>query len=134
MELDELTEEFVVESKEHLESIEDEFLKLESQSDSPDFDLIAKVFRAIHSVKGAAGFFGLTNINDLSHAMETLLSMMREGEIKPEAKYIDQLLVGVDYLNRMLDDLVSSNDLDISDLARKLASLQEVQLRRRVSY
>jgi len=115
MELDELTEEFVVESKEHLESIEDEFLKLESQCDSPDFDLIAKVFRAIHSVKGAAGFFGLTNINDLSHAMETLLSMMREGEIKPEAKYIDHLLVGVDFLNRMLDDLENSNDCDISE-------------------
>ena len=123
MELDELTEEFVIESKEHLESIEDEFLKLEAQSDSPDFDLIAKVFRAIHSVKGAAGFFGLTNINDLSHAMETLLSMMRDGEIKPEAKYIDELLVGVDYLNQMLDDLESSNDLNISEPLEVLNAL-----------
>ena len=55
----EMVEAFVAEAKEHLDSIEDDFLTLERQKDNPDQALLDKVFRAIHSVKGAAGFLGL---------------------------------------------------------------------------
>ncbi len=117
---DELLQDFVTESSEHLESIEDDFLLLEEQKDNPDKELIGKVFRAIHSVKGAAGFFGLVSINDMAHVMETLLSMMREGEILPQSQYIDGLLEGVDALKNMRGNITLAADL-LQTTVRKFA-------------
>lgn len=124
MEIDkEMLDEFVAESKEHLETIEDDLLNLEKQKNNPDSELINKIFRAIHTIKGCAGFLGMPNINKLSHTMETLLSMMRNGEIKPELKYIDPLLEGVDMINSMIDNVEISNEMDISEIHNKLSYL-----------
>jgi two-component system chemotaxis sensor kinase CheA len=60
-----LIKEFVTETKEHLESLEDDFLALESQKETPEKDLIDNIFRVIHTIKGNAGFFQLKNIGDL---------------------------------------------------------------------
>ncbi len=118
-----LVQEFVAESQEHLASIEEDFLALEQQADNPDKELIGKVFRAIHSTKGAAGCLGFTHIAELSHVMETLLDMMRDGEIKPEACYVDALLAGVDHLNRMLADIDNSGEVDTEEISETLRNL-----------
>ena len=94
----EMVEGFVTEAKEHLETIEDDFLILEMEKENPEQTLLDKVFRSIHSVKGAAGFLGLSTMTDLTHVMETLLTKMRSREIRPESQYIDVLLAGVDLL------------------------------------
>ncbi len=119
----EMLDEFVSESREHLETIEDDFLNLETQKHNPDPELVNKVFRAIHTVKGCAGFLGMTNINKLSHVMETLLSMVRDGEILPESKFLDPLLEGVDMLNAMLDNAEHSNEMDMEEIYGKLTNL-----------
>ena len=80
----EMVEAFVAEAREHLDSIEDDFLALERQKDRPEQALLDKVFRAIHSVKGAAGFLGLSKMSELAHIMEALLTKMRAGKILPE--------------------------------------------------
>lgn len=121
----ELLYEFVADAKEHLNNIEDDFLKLEEQKSNPDKKIVDKVFRAIHSIKGAAGFFGLDKISRVSHLMETLLSMIRSGDIQPETHFIDGLLAGTDYLNAMLDNIEFSNDTDITDILKKLSFLLE---------
>ncbi|MFC1746559.1 chemotaxis protein CheA [Candidatus Riflebacteria bacterium] len=124
----ELLEEFVVESKEHLDSIEDNFLELEKQKDNPDLELVNKVFRPIHSIKGTSGFLNLERMAQLSHSMETILSKIREGEMKPYAELVDALLKGVDMLNTMLDDIENSNEMDIAELDRLLKShLEEAE-------
>jgi len=109
----EMVEAFVAEAKEHLDSIEDDFLALERQKDDPEQALLDKVFRAIHSVKGAAGFLGLSKMSELAHIMEALLTKMRSGQILPESEYIDSLLAGVDLLKAMLHNITESNDVDI---------------------
>ena len=119
----EMLDEFVSEAREHLETIEEDFLNLEKQKDDPDPELVNKVFRAIHTIKGCAGFLGMTNINGLAHVMETLLSMVRNNEIKPELKFVDPLLKGVDTLNAMLDNVETSNDMNITEIHSKLSSL-----------
>ena len=53
-----LIREFVTETREHLESLEDDFLALEEQKANPDKELIDKVFRVIHTIKGNAGLWG----------------------------------------------------------------------------
>lgn len=121
----EMVEAFVAEAKEHLESIEDDFLVLERQKDNPDQAQLDKVFRAIHSVKGAAGFLGLRNMSELAHVMEALLTRMRSGQILPETEYIDSLLAGVDLLSTMLRDITQSNVVDIKLVHDQLISLTD---------
>jgi len=124
----EMVESFVAEAKEHLETIEDDFLELERQKDNPDQGQLDKVFRAIHSVKGAAGFLGLARMSELAHVMESLLTKMRSGHILPETKYIDSLLAGVDLLSAMLHNIKQSNDVDITLVHDQLISLSEQKI------
>ncbi|MDY6973473.1 MAG: hybrid sensor histidine kinase/response regulator [Thermodesulfobacteriota bacterium] len=119
---------FVSEAKEHLDTIEDDFLNLEKQKDNPDQALVDKVFRSIHSVKGAAGFLGIANMTKLAHVMETLLSRMRAGKIRAESRYIDALLAGVDFLSAMLDDTKNSHNIDITNIHDRLSSLVDHEI------
>jgi len=119
----EMVEGFVTEAKEHLETIEDDFLSLEKEKDNPEQSLLDKVFRAIHSVKGAAGFLGLSNMTDLAHVMEALLTRMRSREILPESRYIDVLLAGVDLLNTMLNNIEQCHEVDIAEVIDRLKTL-----------
>jgi two-component system chemotaxis sensor kinase CheA len=73
---EELIQEFVIESRDHLAGIEPDFLTLEQCLDDIPSELINRIFRAIHSIKGASGFFGLTALKNLSHVMESLLMMV----------------------------------------------------------
>ncbi|MDM8522326.1 chemotaxis protein CheA [Desulfococcaceae bacterium HSG8] len=124
MDFDEsILEEFVIESQEHFENIEDDILQLSGQKDSAYQQLIDKIFRAIHSVKGASGFLNLRNIGQLSHVMETLLSAIRTDKIKPETDVVNALLAGVDRLSTMLADVNASNQVNISDIHDRLAAL-----------
>ncbi|PCJ60940.1 MAG: hypothetical protein COA79_07735 [Planctomycetota bacterium] len=115
-----IVEEYIVESNEHLESIEVELLDLEKEIDNVDSEKINKIFRAIHSIKGASGFLGFEKIGTLSHVMETILSMMRSEELHPGPVIIGELLKGVDCLNTMFDDVNGSNEMDIEELHSSL--------------
>ncbi len=124
MELDkEIVDEFLSESREHLETIEEDFLALEKQKEDPDMDLVNKVFRAIHTIKGGAGFLELIRIHELSHVMETLLSRVRDKDIQPDSIVVGALLEGVDMLSSMLDNIEDSNEMDIADIHGKLSDM-----------
>ena len=122
-----LVEAFVAEAKEHLESIEDDFLAREQQSDDPDQAQLDKVFRAIHSVKGAAGFLGLSKMSELAHVMEAMLTKMRSGKIMPESENIDSLLAGVDLLSTMLKNIKQSNEVDIKLVHNQIVTLSDLE-------
>lgn len=117
-----LVEDFIAESKEHLSSIEDDFLQLEKQGEKPEGELVNNIFRAVHTIKGTSGFLGLRNIGVLSHTMETILSAIREGIKKPSRAIIDILLEGVDKLSMLIDDVAHSDEHDIKELILRLES------------
>jgi len=104
---------FLEESQEHLEDIESNLLELESQGSSPDENLLNKVFRAVHTVKGGAGFFGLTKVQTLSHAMENILGMVRSSDLTLNSQIISTLLEGADLLRRMVLQPEIIDSLDI---------------------
>jgi len=112
---DELLGEFVVEANEHLADIENQFLSIEESGADVDVDLINEVFRGIHSIKGAAGFMGLTKVNDLAHSLENLLNMMRNLELTPTSPMIDTMLRAADELQELINDVENSNDVDVSE-------------------
>ncbi len=105
---------FIEESKEHLEVVEPSLLTMEEKGDDTDPEVINTVFRAIHSIKGSAGFFGLKNITELSHIMENLMAMVRDGSISTTAELINVLLKGLDKLEGMVEDVSTSDDVDVS--------------------
>ncbi len=111
----ELMNEFVIESQEHLSDVENQLLTLESQGDAMDVKLVNTVFRAIHSIKGAAGFLGLDVLQGLAHREEEILNKLRNHELRPTSVVIDTLLKATDRLKGLLDDIDSSNDQDVSD-------------------
>lgn len=93
--------EFISESNDHLDNIESEILTLE-EGKAPH-EVIESVFRAFHSIKGAAGFLGLTAVNKLCHECENLLDKARKGEIRVSREINDALLCTKDALGNMLD-------------------------------
>ncbi|MBF0477326.1 MAG: Hpt domain-containing protein, partial [Deltaproteobacteria bacterium] len=102
IETDDLIQEMVVESLDHLENIEEDLLTIESQGADIDLDLVNKVFRAIHSVKGAAGFCALNNIRELSHEWESILNLVRKKELTPTSAIVDIMLKAADLLKDLL--------------------------------
>ncbi len=123
----ELAASFIAEAREHLDSIEDDFLRLEEHLDNPDPELLNKIFRAIHSVKGSAGFLNLNRVTELSHTMESLLTRLRAGELLPNSDHIDALLAGVDQLSIMLADIEHCSTVDISTNLAQLTALLEAK-------
>jgi two-component system, chemotaxis family, sensor kinase CheA len=75
--LDDIVQEFLVESNENLDRLESELVKLEA--DPKSSDVLASIFRSIHSIKGACGFLGFNKLQALAHAGESLLSKLRDG-------------------------------------------------------
>ena len=110
-ESEEMLDVFVQESSEHLDSLEPDLLKLEKSS--TDKELVNRIFRGVHSIKGTSGFFGLNNISSLAHVMESVISKIREGELEVNAKIVDTLLSGADKLRILVNDAVNSEGIDI---------------------
>ena len=79
---------YVEESLEHLADIENDLLAIEAGGAEIDEDLVNKVFRAAHSIKGGAGFMGLETIKELSHWMENVLGQIRSRELIPNPENI----------------------------------------------
>ncbi len=112
---DEVVQDFIVESQEHLSDIESELLQIEEGGEDIDSDLVNRVFRAIHSIKGAAGFLGFHVINDLAHNLENILGLIRTEELIPNSSIVDVMLKAADVLKSLVSDVGNSNEEDVSD-------------------
>ncbi len=121
----ELLQGFVEESLEHLADIENDLLAIEEMGENIDDELVNKVFRAAHSVKGGAGFMGLTVIQDLAHNAENVLGMIRSRKLVPNGDIINVLLKSSDALQALLEDITNSNDADVGDLIEQLIQITE---------
>ena len=94
----EFLKEFVAESRELLEKSETALLALESNPD--DDEAVNTVFRAFHTVKGTSGFLGLGLASELAHLAESLLSRIRNKEIRLIGGYADLALRSLDMLKK----------------------------------
>jgi two-component system chemotaxis sensor kinase CheA len=115
--------EFVIESREHLADIENQLLAIEAGGANIDVDLVNKVFRAVHSIKGAAGFFGFTTLGQLAHDLENVLNLIRNRQFVPDAAATSVMLQAADTLRNMLDDIGHSNEVDIQ---KHVTALQQI--------
>ena len=115
---------FITESFELLGEMEEKLLTLdEAACDSEDINAI---FRCIHSIKGGAGAFSLTQLVEFTHVLETLLDKMREGEIQPNQDIMDHLLQSVDVVKSFVVAAQAGQELPEEHGAELKAQLEEV--------
>ena len=119
----ELLSEFVEEAREHLSDVEMQLLQIEAMGADINDDLVNTVFRAIHSVKGAAGFLGLTQINNVSHRLENVLGKVRDHQLIPDPFKVDVMLKAADRVRTLIEEIETSNETDNSELCEKLDAL-----------
>lgn len=120
---DEILSMFVEDTREHLADIESCLMDMERDGADIDEELVNKVFRAAHSIKGGAGFLNLRNVRDLAHKLESLLHMVRNREIVPDTRVISALLGGFDRLLTLVENALSSDAEDIGPLLSSLTAL-----------
>lgn len=112
-EMEEIIAEFVAESEETLDGVEPLFVELEAKG--WDKDIINKLFRCVHTVKGAAGFLGFQQIVDVAHGAENIMKKIRDGEIALSKRLTDVFLRSVDVLKGLLMH-ISSKDGSVDDI------------------
>jgi len=120
---DELIQDYLAESREHLATIESDLLAIEQAGAAIDGQLVNGVFRAAHSIKGGAGFFDLLQIKELAHRTENVLDLVRSGQMTPDSEMVSILLLAFDKLRGLLDGYHESNQVDISEFYRSGGSV-----------
>lgn len=118
---DETLAKFIEESTEHLDGIESDLLTIEEAGAEIDQDLVNKVFRAVHSIKGSAGFLGLNTVKELAHGAENILNRIRDRVLIPSPEIVNHLLNATDTLTRLLASKGEGNE-DISGILAALTS------------
>ncbi len=119
-----IVEEFLLESYENLDQLDRDLVELEKTPGKTN--LLASIFRTIHTIKGACGFLGLAKLESVSHVGETLLSKLRDGELIFNQEIASALLALVDAIRQILSNIESSGgegSADYTELVKTLESL-----------
>ncbi len=126
IELDEIVRDFLTEAKEGLDQLDRDLVALEARP--ADRELLAQIFRAVHTIKGTCGFLDFRKLERLTHAGENLLARLRDGELALTAELTSGLLAMVDAIRAMLvaiEATGSDGDADFAPLVAELARLLE---------
>ncbi|EGY27233.1 histidine kinase-, DNA gyrase B-, and HSP90-like ATPase family protein [Desulfovibrio sp. A2] len=113
---------FIEEAQDLLAELETALLELEEQPD--DRDLVARVFRAMHTIKGSGAMFGFDDIAHFTHDVETVFDRVRNGEMPVTRQLLDLTLASRDHIARLLHCAVSGEAPDLSHAAAITASLR----------
>lgn len=121
--MQEIVDDFLVESDELINSLDNNLVKLESSPD--DLDLLNEIFRAAHTIKGTSSFLGFEQVTSLTHKMEDILNKLRKSEMAVTPNIMDLLLESLDTLKVLLDNVRNRSDeeLDLTDIVGKLAGV-----------
>ncbi|HEX2054968.1 MAG TPA: Hpt domain-containing protein, partial [Nitrospiraceae bacterium] len=120
-EMQEILNDFLTESSEMIEVLDQRFVTLEA--DPGNKDLLNEIFRAMHSMKGSAGFLGFTHLVDVAHRAENILNKLRQGEMAVVPAVITVILEAVDTIKLIMADIRESstdNHVPTDAIARKM--------------
>ncbi|MTI69511.1 MAG: chemotaxis protein CheA [Firmicutes bacterium] len=115
---------FIEESKENLQKLNDEILKVEQ--DPEDIDTMNEIFRVAHTLKGMSGTMGFPNMEELTHRMENILELFRSEQLKVNSDTVDMLFECLDTLSDMVDNIIEGEgDFRNDSLMDKLDKIAE---------
>ena len=118
---DELIEEFLDETSEALSELDVDIVNLEQNPE--DSELIGKIFRLVHTIKGTCGFLGLPRLETVAHHSENVLGRFRDGDLKVTPEYITLILEAFDIIKEIvasIEETGSEPEGDDSALLKKL--------------
>jgi len=124
--LDAIINEFIVESYENLDRLDQDLVGLEQNPG--EVSILSSIFRTIHTIKGTCGFIGFSKLESVAHVGENLLSKLRDGELALNPPITSALLAMVDAIRQMLSCIEESRnegDVDYSELIETLTTLQK---------
>ncbi len=123
---DEIVKEFLVESYENLDQLDRNLVELEQ--DPSNREILASIFRTIHTIKGTCGFLGFEKLEKVAHVGENLLSKLRDGKLALDAERTSALLSMIDAIREMLASIEEHGKegaADYSTLLERLTLLQQ---------
>ncbi len=125
MEINQYLDMFLDESREHLQAVNDNLLKLESQPG--DLQLVNEIFRSAHTLKGMAATMGFTDIASLTHQMENVLDKIRNNELAAATEVIDVTFLAIEALEEMVQSISVGNDgkKEVSELIPRLERIEQ---------
>ncbi|UPU37607.1 chemotaxis protein CheA [Geomonas paludis] len=115
---------FKEEAYELLAELESSLLELEERPD--DQDLIGRVFRAMHTIKGSGSMFGFDDIASFTHEVETVFDMVRNGKLTVTSRLVNLTLAARDQIRAMLDAADSGAETDLQASAGIIVGLREL--------
>jgi two-component system chemotaxis sensor kinase CheA len=122
----EIVKDFLIESYENLDRLDRDLVGLEKNP--KDTDALAGVFRTIHTIKGTCGFLGFSKLERVAHIGESLLTLLRDGDLTLNPERTTALLGMVDAVRQMLKEIESTGqdgEIDYPELRETLTRLQE---------
>ncbi len=122
-EMQELFDGFLIETQELLEAISNDLMVLENNCD--DIELLNKLFRSFHTIKGTSSFIGIDSMTNITHHAEDILNKLRRSELKANLNIIDVLLEVHDWLKLLLDR-VKTNNFEPVDYSKTIETLEKL--------
>jgi two-component system, chemotaxis family, sensor kinase CheA len=119
--MDDLLTEFLTETNESLNVVDGELVKLER--DPNNSDVLSRIFRLVHTIKGTCGFIGLPRLEKVAHASETMLGKFRDGVLRVTPDAVTLILESLDHIKSILGQLEQTGSEpqgDDSDLISRL--------------
>jgi two-component system chemotaxis sensor kinase CheA len=122
-EMKEIVDSFIVETKEIIDSLDVDLIELEQNPE--DEELINKVFRSFHTIKGTSSFLNLTRLTTLTHRCEDILNKIRKKEALLTPDVMDLLLQGFDRIKELVVKIETerNEDVEIDDIVAQLTEL-----------
>src|SRR5690554_6044797 len=127
MDMSQYTSMFIEESRENLQNLNEHLLALESHPTNRE--TINEIFRVAHTLKGMSATMGFTEMSNLTHKMENILDLFRDGQIKINSEIITVLFQCLDMLSQIVEDISEGNleGHDTKELVKKLNIFSEIQ-------
>ena len=125
--MQELVQDFLVETNEIIENLDHDLVELESNQN--DLELLNKIFRGAHTMKGSSSFLGFNKLAELTHHAEDILNKLRKGEMVVTREIMDTLLEFVDKTKQIISDIENGTDsTDCSSVVNDLKLASEGKL------
>src|SRR3954451_8601859 len=124
--LDDIVEEFLVESHENLDQLDTDLVALEQEPDSRE--RLSSIFRTIHTIKGTSGFLAFNRLEDVTHVGENMLSRLRDGELALTPHRTSVLLQMVDVVRALLTSIEANGgegSVDVSAAGAAISAAME---------
>ncbi len=123
----EILDEFLIEADEILEQLDQDLVELEENPN--DKELLNKIFRGMHTLKGGAGFLNLTSIVEIAHKIEDIFNKLRNDELQLNSEMMDVILEGIDKLKEGLERLKEEDEIpdedEVKEIVKKLEAILE---------